>query len=302
MKNISKTEMLSRRTFAVGATSALASSAFAKPPLSILAQTYIWILHSQLQKKSLAEGIDDMTAQTAAAGFSQVEIMSAFLTPEMAPLTLTAMRKNRLRPTVIYLSGTMHEARQAETTVANAMRLSTIAQAEGTQAFDLSLSPKPNQEAKTEAEMEIEAKVIGEIAKSLQGKGIKTYLHHHEAEMMHGAREWRYLMKALDPALVKCCLDLDWIERGGQSPLGIVSEFSDRIASLHLRSRKNGVWMESLEGGDLDYSKLASLLLKFNYTGHYGVELAYDEKTARTRSLRQNLERSRKLIEKTFAS
>ena len=99
---------------------------------------------------------------------------------------------------------------------------------------------------------------------------------------------------------MKFCLDVDWVKRGGQDPMTLLKECAPRLGSLHLRSARNGVWMEEFGDGDVDYREVAAYLRQTGFTGDLYVELAYEKATAITRSLEENLKRSREYAEKLF--
>ena len=55
--------------------------------------------------------------------------------------------------------------------------------------------------------------------------------------------------------------------RGGQDPMTILREAGKRIASLHVRNARNGVWLEELSDGDVDYREVALWLKEIGYQG-----------------------------------
>jgi sugar phosphate isomerase/epimerase len=95
-------------------------------------------------------------------------------------------------------------------------------------------------------------------------------------------------------------VDVDWLKRGGQDPMTLLKEAGKRIASLHLRSMRQGVWMEEFGDGDVDYRQVAAYLREIGYQGYLVVELAYEKATAPTRPLEEDLRRSRMYAEKVF--
>ena len=70
--------------------------------------------------------------------------------------------------------------------------------------------------------------------------------------------------------------------------------------SLHLRSARQGVWMEEFGDGDVDYREVAAYLKEIGFQGYLVVELAYEKETRITRPLEENLKRSREYAEKIF--
>ena len=95
--------------------------------------------------------------------------------------------------------------------------------------------------------------------------------------MKENAREWRHELAHTDPKLVKFCLDVDWVKRGGQDPMTLLRERAPRLRSLHLRSMRQGVWMEEFAAGDVDYRQVAAYLREIGFQGWLVVELAYEE-------------------------
>jgi inosose dehydratase len=82
--------------------------------------------------------------------------------------------------------------------------------------------------------------------------------------------------------------------------LEILREAGKRVGDVHLRNSKDGVWLEELADGDLDYRAVAAQLKKIGYRGWLTVELAWDPKTQITRSLGEDLRRSREYAERVF--
>ena len=82
--------------------------------------------------------------------------------------------------------------------------------------------------------------------------------------------------------------------------MAIVREAGKRIASFHLRNSVDGVWSESFGEGEVDYTKLAEHLRETKLRPYLEVELAYEAKTPRTRSLMENLRMGREYAERVF--
>ena len=60
-----------------------------------------------------------------------------------------------------------------------------------------------------------------------------------------------------------------------------------------MRNSRDGIWSEVLGEGEIDYGRVRKILDEIGYQGFYTVELAYEAKTRETRSLEENLRRSR---------
>jgi len=82
--------------------------------------------------------------------------------------------------------------------------------------------------------------------------------------------------------------------------LAFLRGVGSRLASLHVRNSKGGVWMEDFGDGDIDYAKVAAYLKEISYAGYLIVELAYEKGTQITRSLEEDLRLSRLYAEKVF--
>ena len=109
-----------------------------------------------------------------------------------------------------------------------------------------------------------------------------------------------YFVQHTTPKNVGICMDTHWSLRGGEDALQILKEAGKRVGDVHLRNSKDGVWLEELADGDLDYKAVAAELKKNDYRGWLTVELAWDPKTQITRPLGENLQRSREYAERVF--
>jgi inosose dehydratase len=83
--------------------------------------------------------------------------------------------------------------------------------------------------------------------------------------------------------------------------MDLLREAGSRVSEIHVRSSRNLLWQESVEpGGDVDYGPIAAFLQQERLKPLIIVELAYAEGTTVTRSLEEDLRRSRVFTEKTF--
>jgi inosose dehydratase len=101
--------------------------------------------------------------------------------------------------------------------------------------------------------------------------------------MRASAREFHHMMLGTDPAQVGLCLDAHWIYRGaGNSQVAlydIVQLYGSRIASLHLRQSRGGVWTQALGDGDIDYQPLVARLRELRFAGPLIMEQAVEKGT-----------------------
>jgi inosose dehydratase len=268
------------------------------PKVSV--EIYIWIQHLEAEKKTLAEGVEEVLASFHRAGYRRVELNQDFFQPPLRDRTLTLLKKYNLAPETIYAATTLHETAAAERSVREVRELARLLKAHGTRVIVTNPSPKPGQAAKSEEELDTQAKYVDQLAADLHQQGIKLALHHHTPELAEHAREWRYLLQYTNPRQVYCCVDVHWAYRGGQDVMSFIRETGDRLVELHLRNSHQGVWAEDFGPGDIDYQQVADYLRDISFNGYLVVELAYEKDTQITRSLDEDLRLSRLYTDKIF--
>lgn len=288
-------ESTRREWLAVCGAAALGAAERYRPVVAV--QTYIWLQQFERAGKSPADGISEALAATRSAGFRRIELMGSLLADGVRAATLGALDREGLEVPILYSGGPMHEPALAEATTAAVLKLADTGKRTGARIVNFNPDPKPGGEHKTDAELAAQAQAVSELARQLASKRFQLILHHHSPEMAEDAREWRHILRNTELPL---CLDLNWIERGGQDPFALLSEAGERVRSLHLRNSRQGVWSEDLADGDVDYRKLADLLKQRSYSGYLVVELAYQKETRITRSLEEDLRRSREYVRDVF--
>lgn len=263
----------------------------------IATQSYVWTQVFDREKKSLADGVGEMMAACRRAGYRRIELVSRFLDPPVLDKTADALRRERLQLCGIYADGPMHEPALAEKTTASVLKYAATAKNLGAKYVTSNPHPKRGRIAKTDAELATQAQHVEQLTRELKSRGIRLLLHHHDPEMADGAREWRHLLKHTSADI---CIDVDWVIQGGQQPLELIGKTGPRLASLHLRNARGKAWTEWLGEGDYDYSPIAAQLRRQGFAGYLIVELALRPETTMTRSLEENLRRSREWIERRF--
>jgi inosose dehydratase len=261
---------------------------------------YIWTQHFTTQKETLPAGEDEALRDTHQAGYRRVELSDPFFKPEARERTRELLAKYQLSPESVYAGTTMHEAQAAETSIQAVLELAKFLKPLGTRVIITNPSPKPNQGRKSDDELHTQAQYVNQLGDELQRQGMKLLLHHHTPELRDNAREWWYELQNTDPKVVGCCVDVHWAYRGGQEVMPFLQRVGTRIESLHLRNSEHGVWMEDFGPGDVDYAPVAEYLHQLDYKGFLVVELAYEKDTVITRSLQEDLRRSRIYTEKVF--
>jgi inosose dehydratase len=201
---------------------------------------------------------------------------------------------------IVYNGGPMHEPAGSQKMRDATLSLADRVKPLGASAIVINPDPKPKRDRKTDAELDHQAAAARELSKELSQRGFRLLLHQHAPEMAEGAREWRHLLKNTTAKELGVCLDVDWIRRGGQDVMTLLRESGPRIGDLHLRNSTNGVWLEELSDGDIDYRAVARYLRESGYRGYLTVELAWEATTKLTRPLVESMTRSRLYAETIF--
>jgi sugar phosphate isomerase/epimerase len=263
-------------------------------------EVYIWKQLLSRQHRTLTEGLGEIFASARAAGFQNIELSDDFFTPELGARTLLLLQTNRLNVPSVYVHGAMHEVVAGGETEQRALSVFALARHAGCKAIVCDPEPKPAGE-KTDKELVTQAMLVNRLGRRLAAEGANLRLHNHKVELQSGAREWRYMLTHTDPKFVSVCLDIDWVKQAGYEPMNLLREAGSRVAEIHVRSSHNLVWQESVEGGgDVDYGPIAALLKKERLEPLVVVELAYADGTTVSRSLEEDLRRSRVFAERTF--
>ncbi len=266
----------------------------------IACQCYVFEqAYGQKQQKTL-DHADEIFATLQEAGYHAVELTSGFFPVGQSDATLALLDKHSLALPIAYIGGPMHNdaaSKTVETALAFADRLKGP---KGLEGISFNCDPKPEHAAKTDAELEKEAQALEQLGTALAQKQLRLLVHQHAPEMADHAREWRYFVKHTTAKNVGICMDTHWSLRGGEDALQILREAGKRVGDVHLRNSKDGVWLEELADGDLDYRAIAAILKQNDYKGWLTVELAWDAKTQITRPLGENLRRSREYAERIF--
>jgi len=256
-------------------------------------QIYVWTQQFQSERKTLEEGIEEALAAIRRAGYRRVELTSDFLSGDLRQKTLMLLKQNELEMPTFYAGSTLHEVDAAEKSIAQIVEVAEGVKGSTVRGIVTNPSPKPEGGRKTDEELGVQARYLNILGAELRKRGIRLMVHHHTPELVEHAREWRHQLTFTDPQCVSCCVDVDWAIRGGQEPIAFLRETGSRLASIHLRSSRNGVWMEEFGSGDFDYRQVANYLKEIDFHGYLVVELAYEKETRVTRSLEGNLRLSR---------
>jgi sugar phosphate isomerase/epimerase len=292
--------MITRREVLLTALAGPLASAKERGVFEISVEGYIFQQYAQRKKKPLAEAIPEVLSMARGAGFTNVELNTAFFTGELRDRTVALLHSIGLRMPSIYVGGAMHTEADASKTIANALQYAGIAAPFGCKGVVNNPDPKPGGQAKTDEELATEAEGLNRMGRALAAKGFGLRVHHHTPQLENGAREWRYILAHTDPKFVHICVDVDWAYEGGFEAVPFLREVGNRLREIHVRSARNKIWLEDVEDSDIDYRKVARYLKQQHLYPLVVVELAYRPQTIVTRSLEEDLRRSRVYTEEVF--
>ena len=287
--------MTRREVLVLAGAAATAGAAARESRVSV--EGYIFQQYAQRAKKPLGEVLGEVIPMARAAGFHNVELNQAFFAPELRARTVDLLHASGLRMPSVYVGGAMHEAEAAEKTTELALQVAEICRPFGCTGVVNNPNPKPGGAEKTDAELTVQGEQINLLDAALKKQGVELRIHNHTPEMVSGAREFRSTLRTTNAAI---CLDLDWVHQGGMDPFELLHEAGSRVTEVHLRNSKEKLWLESLNEGDVDYSRIAAQMKRERQRPLLVVELAWRDNTSVTRSLAENLTLSRKFAERVF--
>lgn len=294
--NLTRREALAGVAAAFAPTRAMAASY--KPRISVA--TYIWTQQFSLRKIKPIDGLEEAYSTFQRTGYHGVELINSLLQGDLRDGTMALMKKYKLRCTMAYNGGAMHDDTGAGKTIAATLDIAEAARSLGAVGMVLNCNPLPRNGRKSDEQLRIQVANINRLARQLKSRGMRLSLHHHAPEMLEEAREWRFMLNNTDPQLVWMCPDPDWIRYAKLDVMTLIREAGKRIGDIHLRNSENGVWTEDLGPGEVDYLAMAKFLKEIKYDGFLCVELGHARDTKITRSLEENLRRSREYTERTF--
>jgi inosose dehydratase len=291
---------MTRREMLAGALAGTALPAKPAYAPKLVMQPYVWTQHLRGEGKTLAAGLEDIFASAKQAGYQRIEMLNSFVTPELRGKTLALASEYGQQTPIVYMGAALWNGKAAKQAIAGAIAMVEPLRTSGLQLLTVNPEEKPGRERKTDAELSVEASNLNRLGSEMRKRGLRLMIHNHDPQMAEGAREWRNALRPTDPALVWFCIDVHWVYRGHQDPMTLLHEAGERIASLHLRNSRAGVWTESFGDGDIDYRPVAAFLRSLGYRGFLEVELAYEKGTHPSRPLTEDLRLSREYAERIF--
>lgn len=255
---------------------------------------HLWCYRQALGREGLSQRLDTVLRQVAAAGFPGVQhFLDSVQSDKDAADYAALLSKHGLRPAGLYASGPAHDDQQAPAFTQSVIKAVQIVQ----QHIDLrtlTLNPDalPDGAPKNDEQLERQADTLLHLSSRLAELGIRLVYHFRGPEMDNDAKEFKWMMRLVPSRHMSICFDADWAARAGQIPGDLLDQFAPRIAEMHLRSSRDGVWDEVLSDGDVRLRDLIELLDDYDFRGWHVVALSREDKTPRTISLPEALRRS----------
>jgi inosose dehydratase len=206
---------------------------------------------------------------------------------EVAPL-LPFLRKYQLVMPSVYVNSALHNKDEAQKSIESVLAIADALKAVNTKIIVTNPNPITwgSEKYKTDEELIEQAKNMDKLGAELRKRGMKLAYHTHDVELRAAAREFHHTLQATNPENVSLCLDVHWIYRGsGNSQVAlfdIVKMYGKRIAELHIRQSKNGIWQESFGDGDIDYPRLVTSLDDIKVRPHLVLEQCLEKQSPNT--------------------
>lgn len=305
-----------RRTFLGALASLTAASLLPAPDVSahpvladephIASNEYSWITFYQRQGRDWFADLDASLREFAKSGIAGYE--PSVNKPEELSLLSPLLKKHKLEMRSIYVGCTLHKEQEAKQSLEQVKAIAAAAKPLGVRIIVTNPSPIRwgGEENKTDAELEVQAIYLDRMGADLRKQGITLAYHNHDVEMRNAAREFHHMLVATDPENVALCLEAHWLYRGsGDSQLAmfdIVRLYGSRIAEVHLRQSKNGIWAETFGEGDIDYIRLAIALAALKLRPHLVLEQCVEKQSPNTMDAVAAHQKDLKYASRVFAS
>ncbi|SEJ10405.1 inosose dehydratase [Dyadobacter sp. SG02] len=277
-------------TLAVSAGAAVLSEAAragqntAALPLSC--NQYSWITFYARDGKDWGKDPDASLAEFASTGLKAYE--PAFNNADEVPKLLPLLKKHRLVMPSVYVNTSLHEAAEGTKSIESVLAIADALKPADTKI--IVTNPNPIQwgsdKNKSDEQLTEQAQNLDKLGAELKKRGITLAYHTHDVELRAAAREFHHMLLATDPKNVSLCLDVHWVYRGsGNSQVAlfdVVKLYGKRIAELHLRQSKGGIWQETFTEGDIDYPKLVQMLDGAGVKPHLVLEQCLEKTSPKT--------------------
>lgn len=277
-------------TLAVSAGAAVLSEAARAEqnvaPFPLSCNQYSWITFYAREGKEWGANPGAGLAEFASTGLKAYE--PAFNHADEVPKLLPLLEKYGLAMPSVYVNTSLHDAAEASKSINSVLAIADALKPAQTKI--IVTNPNPIQwgsdKNKSDEQLEAQAGNLNKLGAELQKRGMTLAYHTHDVELRAAAREFHHMLLATDPKNVSLCLDVHWVYRGsGNSQVAlfdIVKLYGKRIAELHLRQSKGGIWQETFTEGDIDYPRLARTLDDLGIKPHLVLEQCLEKTSPNT--------------------
>lgn len=273
----------------------------AQSKLHVACNQFCWINMYRRHGKDFNADLDAGLAEVKRSGMDGLEAMLG--NPAAAEQMIPLLKKHGLEMRSFYSGATLHDPAVADASIEQVV--ATAAKAK--ELIDVRIcvvNPAPLPEEKTDEQLETQAKAMTRLGGALAEHGVTLTYHFHAPAWRSDGREFHHVMTQTDPKLVKLCLDTHWVYRGSGNNVErvyeVVERYGSRVAELHLRQSKDGIWTETFTGGDIDHVKVAQGLKAQGVEPLLVLEQAVEKGTPDTMDALESHRRSRAYVEKVF--
>ena len=290
-----------------------------------MAEIHIGIqANAWLREFPIAENLDAVLQQIAESGYSGVEIGYHFLAggrfnalrpggaPPAGDSEETTMpdpqevgaliASHGLELAALHTGGVFYEEEAARAqTLPNLQIIAAFAQAIGCRSVLISPATKP-EAAKSARELATQNRFLQEACALFADHGAHCFHHTHGPELEDGFREMRRILE-LDPAHISLAYDIANAARviGPAAAVDFIDAFRSRIGYVHYKDcRADGVLVESIGEGAIDWQAVAGALTSARYSGWVVVEIEPGHGMVAHRSVKEDATLSRRRIRETL--
>lgn len=272
--------------------------------IEIDCQQYTWFSYFNREDKSWMKNPDKCFQSFLETGFRGYE--PSFNNPSEVGNLKSNLDSYKIGTKSMYVNSVLHEPQLVEKNIADILAIAREAKKIGIEILVTNPTPLAwnGSENKSDEQLKAQAIALNLLGKELKSLGIKLAYHNHDAEMRESASEFHHMLTGTDPGYVHLCLDAHWIYRGaGNSQIAlfdIVELYANRIVEVHLRQSQKGIWSEVFGEGDIDYRRLAKVLMQHKLRPHLVLEQAVEAGTPHTMETVEALRRSLANAQKVF--
>lgn len=302
VNNQNRRNFIAQSAIAAAAVSA-SPSVLATNDLHLSTNQYSWHVFYQREKRSFVNELDHGLGEVASCNIQGFEASAS--SPEDIDRLAPLLKKHKLEMRSLYVNSVLHDKKQADNSIQSVMEIAKRTRDIGTNIIVTNPSPIRwgGDEAKTDDQLKFQAEKLSELGGKFAGLGITLAYHNHDAEMKHSAREFHHMMASTSDE-VTLCLDSHWVFRGASDSqvalFDIVKLYGKKITELHLRQSHGGVWSETFTSGDIDYQRLADMLLELDVKPHLVLEVAVENGTPHTMNTAKAHQQSADYARKIF--